>query len=274
MRLPDFERSRALLIGASAYADPELNDLPAVANNLTDLADVLTDPNLGGIRPDHCVVMSNDSSIDIIGQRLEEAAADAEDLLLVYYAGHGLLVGPSGELHLCIASTRQRYARWTALPFSRVREVVNDSIAANRVVILDCCFSGRALPVMADPSSLVPGQVEIKGCYTLTSAPANMPAHAPPGERHTAFTGQLLTLLLTGDADGPDFMTLQDIYRSLVRSLRARGLPEPQQLGTATVAQLALARNAATIHRATGDLRRGEDLRYDLTITLTKPLAG
>jgi hypothetical protein len=42
--LPDQEQSRAILIGVSRYQDPNLPDLPAVANNLIDLANVLTGP--------------------------------------------------------------------------------------------------------------------------------------------------------------------------------------------------------------------------------------
>jgi hypothetical protein len=36
--LPDPKHSRAILIGTSHYRDPNLPDLPAVANNLVDLA--------------------------------------------------------------------------------------------------------------------------------------------------------------------------------------------------------------------------------------------
>jgi hypothetical protein len=212
--------------------------------------------------------------METIGLRLEEVAEKAEDLLLVYFAGHGLLVGPSGELHLCVATTRNKYARWTALPFSRIREVVYGSQALSRVVVLDCCFSGRAISLMGDLSAVVSGQLEIKGCYTLTSTSANMPAHAPLGERHTAFTGELLTLLVTGITDGPDLITLEDIYRHTLRSLRARGLPEPQQLGTATVDQLALTRNRARSTRVRVDPTRGGDLRYDLTITFEEAFLG
>jgi len=44
VRLPDPERSYAVLIGTASYRSPELTDLPAVTNNLDELAEVLTDP--------------------------------------------------------------------------------------------------------------------------------------------------------------------------------------------------------------------------------------
>jgi hypothetical protein len=65
---------------------------------------------------------------------------------------------------------------------------VQDSPAANRVLILDCCFSGRAIEAMTEPNSIVAGQIDITGVYTLTSASANQPANAPAGEKYTVFT--------------------------------------------------------------------------------------
>jgi hypothetical protein len=40
MRLLDGVRSRAVLIGASRFVDPELADIPAVRRNLVDLAGI------------------------------------------------------------------------------------------------------------------------------------------------------------------------------------------------------------------------------------------
>jgi TPR repeat protein len=113
------------------------------------------------------------------------------------------------------------------------------------VLILDCCFSGRAIEAMADPVSVVSGQVEIAGTYTLTSTSANAPAYAPNGGRYTAFTAALLDLLNFGVPDGPDMLTLGVIYQQLLRTLTATGRPRPERRGTQTSDLLALARNRA-----------------------------
>jgi hypothetical protein len=54
-RLPDPDRSRVLLVGASRY--DHLPDRPSVAANLDALESVLTDPELGGLRREHCRVL-------------------------------------------------------------------------------------------------------------------------------------------------------------------------------------------------------------------------
>jgi hypothetical protein len=235
-------RSRIVLIGTPAYADPGLNDVPQVANNLIDLAEVFTDPNRGGFDATHCVIAPAQAGAPEIGDLLIEAAAQAQDLLLVYYSGHGLLGPRRRELYLSLAGTRPRQLAFTALPFDAVRDACLDSPARSRVVILDCCFSGRAIgDALADDEVL--GQVQVAGTYTLTAAPANRTAVVLPGERHTAFTERLLQLLHVGTPSAGPLLTLGDIYRHLLTRLRSEGLPEPQQRGTQTADLLGLARN-------------------------------
>jgi tetratricopeptide (TPR) repeat protein len=111
-------------------------------------------------------------------------------------------------------------------------------------VILDSCFSGRAIgETLTDSDEAVLGQLQVEGTYTLTSAPANRAAIILPGERHTAFTERLLSLLTTGSPHAGERITLGDIYRHLYAQLGAEGLPLPQQRGTATADLLGLVQN-------------------------------
>lgn len=110
-----------MLVGAPAYEDPLLPDVPQVARNLADLAAVLTDSFLGGFPAEHCVVAAPDASVEQIGDLIERAALEAEDLLLFYFAGHGL-IGPRRELYLCLRSTRLRNPAYSALRFETVRD--------------------------------------------------------------------------------------------------------------------------------------------------------
>jgi hypothetical protein len=260
-------RSRIVLVGTPAYLDPGLPDVPAVASNVTDLAAVLTDPEVGGFDAAHCFVSPAGAGTAEVGSLLVQAAAEAEDLLFFYYSGHGLLGTRSHELYLSLSGTRPDQVAFTALPFTAVRDACLDSRAASRVVILDSCFSGRAIgDILAGAEEEVMGQVAVSGTYTLTSAPANRTALILPGERHTAFTERLLRLLRDGSPQAGDMLSLGDIYRSLNARLRAEGLPVPQQRGTETADLLGLVRNhsrANTRHLAgTGrvpDLRASAD---------------
>ncbi|MER6988538.1 tetratricopeptide repeat protein [Saccharopolyspora hirsuta] len=243
MRLPRRDASRAVLIGTSTFT--HLTDLPAVRNNLRDLAAALTSDRGAGLDEERCTVLPDPDSLGALGAHLQEAAAQAQDMLLVYYAGHGLVDPKSGHLYLSLPETQRDLLKFTALPFSHISEIISNSTARNRVMILDCCFSGRALAAMGEQESVVTGQIEIDGSYTLASAPANTPSTAPEGAEHTTFTGELLALLRDGIADEPHLLTLDSLYRGLRRVLVSRGMPPPQRLGTQTSDMLALAPNPA-----------------------------
>ncbi len=242
MRLPDAALSRAVLIGTAVYEDDELHDLPSVGANLDDLEQRLGDEQLGVFRGIKRV--DNPRSAADVGSLLAEEAELAQDTLLVYYAGHGL-VDRRGALYLGLSTTKSGRVDYTAMPYDFIRRALLDSPATNQIVILDCCFSGRALEAMSDPDSVVSGQIDIAGAYTLTSSSKNQPSHAPEGARHTAFTGEMLNLLSNGLPDGGEFITLDATYMHLVRELPARSFPRPERWGKGTAGHLALSRNPA-----------------------------
>ncbi|MET9633139.1 undecaprenyl-diphosphate phosphatase [Lentzea sp. NPDC006480] len=243
MRLPAPSNSYAVLVGTSTYANAALPALPAVRHNLDDLRAVLTDPGLSGLAADHCVTVPDPTDVRTVYRELRRQAARATDTLIIYFAGHGL-TGPRNELFLGLVDTETDELPVSALAYDLVRGIVANSPARNRVVILDCCFSGRAAGDMAGDDAIL-GQVGIEGTYVLTSAPANAVALAPPGARHTAFTGELLRLVRAGVPEGPELLTFGMIYRHLLHTMTSLGLPLPQQRGTGTADLLALTRNPA-----------------------------
>ncbi|MFD6327720.1 caspase family protein [Streptomyces sp. NPDC058442] len=142
MSLPDPARSRAVLIGVDRYR--HLANLPAVGNNVRELATLFMDPGLWGLPSQHCVVLHNPSSVDAVLDVVHDAAAKASDCLVVYFAGHGLL-SPDADLLLALpeSDTKRLYR---SVPYHQLRnELVDTCTAPRRVAILDCCYSGRAL---------------------------------------------------------------------------------------------------------------------------------
>jgi hypothetical protein len=239
-RFPDPSRSRAVLIGVSHFPEsPELADLPAVRENVASLWRRLTHDTTGVLEPKHCEVADPVSSTADIGRAISKAAAEASDMLLIYYAGHGL-VDDRGRLYLATNATRADAPKYSSLSVDLLREDLGGSAAAARVLILDCCFSGRAIEVMSSEEGLIDGQLSIAGTYTMTSTSANAPSYAIADERYTAFTGALLTAL-----DSPRPLTLDEIYRSVAASLQSRGMPRPRQRATDTAGGLALVRGPA-----------------------------
>jgi hypothetical protein len=233
-RHPDRQASRAVLIGVGTYDHPErLHHIPAAANNLADLHQLLTAPS-GSLSTQNCWTVANPASSAQIGHILEDAAEQATDTLLVYYTGHGVL-DRRGRLHLALTGTHPDRTRWTALPFSTLREAILDSPATTRILILDCCFSGRAFEALSDGPDAVLGQADIAGTYTITSSARNETSFAPTGERHTAFTAALLAA-----AAGTPGLPLDDLYTHTHRHLQRHGHPRPQRRATNAAGRIIL----------------------------------
>ncbi|TJZ59098.1 hypothetical protein FCH28_02895 [Streptomyces piniterrae] len=239
--LPEAANSRAVLIGTSRYT--HLSSLPAVDNNLTALATALRAPSSWELAEEHCTAIANPGDWTEVLRAVRTAAEEATDTLLVYYSGHGLLEETRGDLFLGLPHSEQGRS-YTGLPYSALRDVLLTVRSRRHVVILDCCFSGRALGTMSGPASIA-DQAEIEGSYLLAASPETSFALAPEGEPHTAFTGELLRVLHDGVPDGPDLLDLDTIYHTMRVALRAKGRPLPQKRDRNTAGRLALSRNAA-----------------------------
>ena len=245
-RLPDRHTSRVLLIGSSQFINADLHDLPAVVNNVQALTDVLTDPDLGGLDRACCRVLTDPTTPQQVGDAIDAVVSEALDTLVLYYAGHGIL-SQRGSAFLAVTTTDPdpRRVRYSGVPMEWLRSALADSPAHNRILILDCCFSGHAAEAMSGAASAVIGELDIRGTYTLASAPAYSSAIAPVGAQFTAFTDELLGTLRQGIPDSGPLLTLGDIFPALTRALLARGMPRPEHLGTGLADRIALARNAA-----------------------------
>ncbi|WP_410817075.1 caspase domain-containing protein [Micromonospora sp. 050-3] len=248
MSRPDPTRSTALLIGTATHTQQTLEDLPAVRANVTELARLVTTGPVDLVAAERCTQLLDLPHPGEAGVTIAERCGEAEDLLLVYYAGHGLL-DDNGELFLALPGTNPRpdWLKYTAIPFSWIRDAMRDSPARTRVLVLDCCFAGRALNNMsaADVENGLADRSEIQGTFTLTATSDNVAAIAPVGAEHTAFTGELLNLLRNGPPardghpEGED-LTLSAAYRHLAVTLPSQGLPRPRQRNTDLAADLVL----------------------------------
>lgn len=238
--LPDPALSRAILAGVSCYS--KLESLPAVANNLKDFAAVLMSPLSWELPAEHCTVVAEPGTSHDLLDPISRAADEAEDTLLVYFAGHGLLDG-RGELFLGLPGSVQGRSH-TGVPYQALREILMDSRAQRHVIILDCCMSGRALGMMSGQDVLA-DQAEIDGSYLLAASPENGVALAPPGATYTAFTGELLHLIRKGIPGPARELDLDIIYQHLKRELAAQSKPIPQRRARNTAGRIVLAINPA-----------------------------
>lgn len=244
MRLPDRATSWAVMVGIDRYDN--LPSLSGVHAGALALAEIFTDPSHGVLRHEQCIVLPEDATPTAIGDAIAHAAENAGDLLLIYFAGHGVLGSRRGELHLAVSSTHPHRPGIGGVPFDAVRDLYLDSPAAARVVILDCCYSGRALGM--NQASEIPAVLEeilAEGTAVLTSAPPNGISKKLDAETYPAYTHRLIRILREGIPSAGPLLTLPVLHRQLCRDLVASGLRQPQADLNPLLDHLALLPNRA-----------------------------
>ncbi|WP_327107040.1 caspase, EACC1-associated type [Nonomuraea glycinis] len=221
--------ARALIVGSGSYVDgSRLTPVPSVATTVEDLAACLT--GVGGLDPAHLVTLVDPADPATLLAALIKAMDGASDVFLFYYVGHGLQDDLGEDLHLATHATNKSVDAvplLETLPYATLKRTLARCSAERVVVALDCCFSGMAQASRGN--SLYRGfdNVRAPGAYLLASSSHHVRSFAPSGNRHTAFSGELIRVLTEGDPAGPPLLTLDYLYRSLVRSLPAKGFPLP-----------------------------------------------
>ncbi|MFI7082297.1 caspase domain-containing protein [Streptomyces anulatus] len=245
--LSDPDRSEAVLIGVHDYTS--LEGLPAVAQNLEGLRAALTDPEVWGLPDTACTVISQPRSVGDVLDTVRDKVRRAEDTLLVHYAGHGLTDPHTDELYLALPDL-DREREYTSLRYEYLRRAILDQQATvqSTVVILDCCYSGRALLGKMSASTHIADQAVVEGTCLLTASSETRPALSPPGERYTAFTGELITALTEGVPDRSDPLDMDTLYRHVHRMLAGKSCPLPQQRNRNLGGLIAIAHNRAVAH--------------------------
>ena len=241
MSLPDPLLSRAVLIGSYSYID--LDPLPSVANNLARLSGLFRSADLWGLPSQNCRVLPNPSGPAEVLDVIHQAALEASDTLLVYYAGHGLLDPHTDDLYLALPDSDPGRL-YSSVRFDDLRrELVTVANASSKVVILDCCYSGRAMVGGMSGSMEMADQARIEGTYLMTASAETVKAQAPVGEEFTAFTNELVSALESGLPDGPDLLNVETLYWHIRKELIAKIRPIPQQRAGNDGGMIVLARN-------------------------------
>jgi hypothetical protein len=249
--LPDRSRSRAVLIGTSRYT--ELPSVPAAAHSLRRMHRLLTGPLCGWPANRVTVVLDQRRPADLPDQ-LVALFGEAKDVALFYYVGHGQV---DYENRLCLGLTDSRLQTerraTTSLTFDAVRQALAASPARVKVVILDCCFAGRAvheLNTLATPGVDMTALAGSTGAYVLAATDAGGTAWFESAEEsrtpHTYFTKFLADLVEGGIPGESTGLTMAPIYRQLREDLPAAGKPAPVRISRDDGHAFLFARNAAT----------------------------
>ena len=227
----------AVLVGVNHYVDPYIAPLKVCVDDVTAIhqtlagryqaARLLTDAT-----PEHLPTRAN-----ILGELSAVAqTADEDDLLLFYFSGHGMAEG--GESYLLAQDTRLAALKHTALAMKDIREIIEQSPAHAKVIVLDACHSGasigKAEPTMT-PEFIQRVFEEAEGMAVLASCKQGQQSWEWQAERRSVFTYYLLEALSgKADLDGKGFVTVSDASRHVTDGVKAwavdRGVPQTPTL--------------------------------------------
>jgi hypothetical protein len=220
-------RYRALLIGNSTYPADEhnLQTLKGPVKDIAALNRALIDPGTGLFADVDVTLLPESTSgraIRALGRFFGTATRD--DVLLVYFSGHGKL-DQGGRLHLCMQDTESTDLLSTAVSSARINEFADASRARNVVIVLDCCHAGAFRG--ADLGDAVAGP----GRYVLTSCRGTQLANDATVENGTSYFTQHLVdgLIRAMDQDGDGYVTFSDLYAYVDQRLREAGKQIPQR---------------------------------------------
>ncbi|MFJ7077665.1 hypothetical protein [Streptomyces sp. NPDC098781] len=232
--------TRAVVVGTGRHPSGSgLDELLSVEATARDLAVALH--KVCGMDTSQVELLLDPADGGIVIESVERAVAEARGLVLFAFIGHGLL-GPQDQLYLATsASSTAGIAR--SIPYRDIRDTLSSS-HVRTAVLLDCCFSGIA--DAASRGSIRDPYVSARpnGSFLLTSASHYAVSFAPEGERHTLFTGKLLTLLHEGDSSAPAFLTLDGVYAHLDRQFQDSPV-RPHQQSEDRAGDIVLAANRA-----------------------------
>jgi hypothetical protein len=220
-------RYRALLIGNSTYPADEhnLQTLKGPVKDIAVLNRALSDRDTGLFADVDVTLLPESTStraVRALGTFF--TTADRDDVLLVYFSGHGKL-DQMGRLHLCMNDTETTDLLSTAVSSVRINEFADASRARNVVIILDCCYSGAFRGGEFGDTVAGPGR------YVMTSCRGTQLANDATVDNGTSFFTQHLVegLLHAADQDGDGYVSFSDLYAYVDRCLREDGKQIPQR---------------------------------------------
>lgn len=202
----DPARSRAVIIGVDQYLENGLRSYRQLANGAHAIAALFRNPAVWGLAEEHCTVLTGPANTDetAILDAVDRAATEADDTLVLYFAGHG--VTWEGQYYLAHSSARPGdCGRW--LSWNRLRSRLDDSRtrARSRFVLLDACESADAID-----------QGTPQGDAALfASCSGTERAWVPPEGRFPVYTGALIDVLAKGDSSLGAFLTPTDIHQAV-----------------------------------------------------------
>lgn len=249
-KIPDlnYKNYKVILIGVSNYPeDKKVKNVPNIKINIETLNSILTDKSVLGIPQKNVLVSLNKSKVEIekdLSAFVKNTNED--DTIIVYYTGHGFISSTSFDLFLATADTQLDYIDSTGISIKRFRQIISQSMAKRKIIILDACHSGGVHNHLSDNRSLLTSVInKFEGEYVISSSSEDEPSLYPVGKKNqpTYFTGELVNVLATGIDNGNPYITMSEIFKKIFSSLKDKNLPLPQQSNNNNAGDIPIAKN-------------------------------
>ncbi|MER6391296.1 caspase family protein [Streptomyces sp. NPDC001523] len=266
--LRDPLKSAAVIAGVCQQAaQSDLPSLPAVENNVRDLASVLRDRDTWGLPADRVIEMCQPTRDGFLGA-VGKAGSLATDTLVVYFAGHGVIHPATDRLYLALSDfTSDGEYGTKAIRYADLQDLLWEPRikARHKVIVLDSCFSATAFDDSMGESAVYQ-MLRTRGACTLVSSDVTEISRAPHGTDYTSYTARLISTLKCGIEGDEETLTVQSIHKRVRDRLVTANISTPRILALDDTSLVRIARNRAHPTASAGGRHRGpaaEDRRHD-----------
>ncbi len=216
-----------LLVGINQYDDVELPSLKYSALDCQGLGEALSEATENSRE----LILHHDFAdrkpeLKALRTSLKEivTSAQAEDTILFYFSGHGLLDPETQKIYLCLADTKKKELTTTGLPLNEILRLLGTCRASQQLIWLDACHSGGmtlrgttkiSLP---NPTSQLVKVLRRKaqqsqGFYALLSCDQSQQSWEFPELGHGVFTYYLMRGLRGEAADSQGVIEADALYQ-------------------------------------------------------------
>lgn len=209
----------AIVIGIDEYRDKSVPALRGCEKDAEEIHRLLSSNGDGSSNLESQLYTSSKpdsvcawSLLEKIGRMFKRP----HELSVLYFAGHGYVDSNTGEGYLVTNDGGPRTV-W-GIPVTTVLKLANDSPAASKVVILDCCHSG-SMGRISSQDGIKELAVLGSGVTILTASKEDEPAVEQGG--HGLFTSLLMDGLAGAAADIEGRITPSTLYAHIDKALAA-----------------------------------------------------
>ena len=218
-----------LLVGVNQYQDQQhLSSLQYPALDCQGLGEALKEATASFTHKEviiHHDFASKSPQLVAVQQSIKHIldSATAEDTILFYFSGHGILDPQTQQVVLCLADTDTTELLDTGLPLNKFLQDLSNCAASQQLVWLDACHSGgmtlRGTELsQVDPSSQLVAVLRhqaasSKGFYALLSCDQTQQSWEFPELGHGVFTYYLMQGLRGEAADAQGVIEADALYQ-------------------------------------------------------------